>query len=103
MAYNRYTTSLLSYTSRTHRPRCISNLATALVNACSSFFALLPTFRRSAAGHGRVLGVAGADRQLTTAVLPWITKMRKNDKATRGVGWIGGLCDNGGGCRWSVS
>ncbi|KRZ32017.1 hypothetical protein T4B_6243 [Trichinella pseudospiralis] len=43
--------------------------------------------------------------------------MRKNDKANRledqeGVrwdrglslatcGWIGGLCDNGGGCRWS--
>ncbi|KRX98047.1 hypothetical protein T4E_6821 [Trichinella pseudospiralis] len=63
--------------------------------------------------------VADADRQLTTAVLPWITKMRKNDKANRledqeGVrwdrglslatcGWIGGLCDNGGGCCWSVS
>ncbi|KRZ41572.1 Gamma-tubulin complex component 3 [Trichinella pseudospiralis] len=58
MAYNRYTTNLLSYTSRTHRPRCISNLATALVNACSSFFALLPTFRRSAAGHGRVLEIS---------------------------------------------
>ncbi|KRZ25671.1 RING finger protein [Trichinella pseudospiralis] len=28
--------------------------------------------------------MADADRQLTTAVLPWITKIRKNDKATVG-------------------
>ncbi|KRY86451.1 hypothetical protein T4D_12136 [Trichinella pseudospiralis] len=27
--------------------------------------------------------------------------MRKNDKATRRVGWIGSPGDNGGGCRWS--
>ncbi|KRY00273.1 hypothetical protein T4E_4708 [Trichinella pseudospiralis] len=35
--------------------------------------------------------------------LPTLTVKISHSPSHRRVGWIGGLCDNGGGCRWSVS